>query len=168
MKVAGLVLATALALAVQTSIGRYIGSAAGVDLVLIVVVYAALSFGPVTGLLSGTVAGLVQDAMSTGIVGVGGLAKTVVGFLVGVVGSQFIVAHPLPRFVVFAAASAVHAVIFIGVYALLGARDLGDVYGRVALPALVNAVVGLLAFKLIDALPGGDERPRHAGGRLRR
>lgn len=167
MKVAGLVLATALALAVQTSIGRYVGAAAGVDLVLIVVVYAALAFGPVTGLLSGTIAGLVQDAMSTGIVGVGGLAKTVVGFLVGIIGSQFIVAHPLPRFVVFFGASLSHAALFIGVYAVLGVRDFGDPYWRIGLPALVNAMVGLLVFKAIDSLPGAEER-RHANTRLRR
>ena len=74
MKAAGLVLATALALAVQTFIGRLFGGNTGVDLVLVVVVFAALSFGPVTGLLTGTVAGLVQDAMATGIIGVGGLA----------------------------------------------------------------------------------------------
>lgn len=167
MKVAGLVLATALALAVQTSIGRYVGAAAGVDLVLIVVVYAALSFGPVTGLLGGTIAGLVQDAMATGIIGVGGLAKTVVGFFVGIIGTQFIVAHPLPRFVVFFGASLVHAALFIGVYAVLGARDFGDPYRRIALPALVNAIVGLLVFKIVDALPGAGER-RHASTRIRR
>lgn len=168
MKVAGLVLATALALAVQTSVARYFASATGVDLVLIVVVYAALSFGPVTGLLMGTIVGLAQDAMSTGIVGVGGLAKTVVGFLAGIIGTQFIVVHPLPRFVVFFAASLLHAALFVGVYALLGARDFGQMYGRAPLQALGNAVIGLLVFKVIDAMPGAEDRRRHAGTRMRR
>lgn len=167
MKVAGLVLATALALAVQSSIGRLVGSAAGLDFVLIVVVYSALTFGPVSGLLSGTIAGLVQDAMSTGIIGVGGLAKTVVGFAIGIVGTQFIVEHPLPRFVVFFGASLLHAVLFIGVYAVLGARDFGDPYRRIALPAAINAMVGLLVFKVVDSLPGAEER-RHASTRMRR
>lgn len=168
MKAAGLVLATAVALAIQTSLGRYVGNTAGVDLVLIVVIYAALSFGPVTGLFSGTVAGLAQDAMSTGIIGVGGLAKTVIGFLAGIIGTQFIVVHPLPRFVVFFAGSLVHAAIFIGVYALLGAREFEYVYGRLAVQALGNAMIGLLVFKVIDSLPGADERRRQAGSRLRR
>lgn len=167
MKVAGLVLATALALAVQSSLGRYVGAVAGLDFVLIVVVYAALTFGPVSGLLSGTIAGLVQDAMSTGIIGVGGLAKTVVGFVIGIIGAQFIVAHALPRFVVFFGASLLHAILFIGVYAVLGTRDFGDLYRRIALPALVNAMVGLLVFKVVDSLPGAEER-RHANTRMRR
>ena len=37
------------------------------------------------------VGGLAQDVLSGGIVGVSGLAKTVVGFLSGVVGTQLIV-----------------------------------------------------------------------------
>ena len=65
---------------------------AALDLVLVVVVYVALTMGPATGLLAGAVAGLVQDALSSGIIGIGGLAKTVVGFLIGLVGTQFIVA----------------------------------------------------------------------------
>jgi rod shape-determining protein MreD len=141
---------------------------AGVDLVLVVVVYAALTAGPVTGLLTGTVAGLLQDALSTGIIGVGGLAKTVVGFLTGVIGTQFIVTHPLPRFVVFFAASVVHAMLFIGVYELLGLRDFGAPYGRIAAQAFGNAVIGLVAFKLGEMLPGAVERRRGAGMRIRR
>ena len=52
-----------------------------IDLVLIVVVYVALKSGRSTGMLAGTVAGLIQDALSSGILGIGGLAKTLVGFL---------------------------------------------------------------------------------------
>ena len=69
-----------------------------IDLVLIVVVYIAIKSGPSTGLVAGTVAGLIQDALSSGILGIGGLAKTIVGFLAGVLGTQFIVTAPLPRF----------------------------------------------------------------------
>ena len=69
--------ATALALALQTTLARFlVRGTVGVDLVLVVVVYAALSSGPVTGLLTGTFAGLLQDALSSGIIGIGGLAKT--------------------------------------------------------------------------------------------
>ena len=33
---------------------------------------------------TGTIAGLVQDALSTGVIGIGGLAKTIVGFGTGI------------------------------------------------------------------------------------
>ena len=35
---------------------------------------------PVTGMLAGTVGGLAQDALAGGIVGIGGMSKTIVGF----------------------------------------------------------------------------------------
>src|SRR5215831_8397404 len=102
MRAVRIILAVALALALQTTLGRFlVRGTVAVDLVLVAVVYVALTSGPVTGLLTGTFAGLVQDALSSGIIGVGGLAKTVVGFLAGVIGTQFIVTHSLPRFVVF-------------------------------------------------------------------
>ena len=92
MKAARVCGAIALALALQTTMaGFVIGGGTRVDLVLVVVVYVALTSGSVTGLWTGTVGGIAQDALSGGIVGVGGLAKTIVGFLVGVIGSQFIV-----------------------------------------------------------------------------
>ena len=82
MKAAWVVLAVSLALVLQTqtTLNRFmVRGAVVVDLVLVVVVYVALTSGPVTGLLSGTVAGLIQDALSSGVVGVGGLAKTTCG-----------------------------------------------------------------------------------------
>lgn len=169
MKAAGIVLAIALSLALQTTLARLVvrGSMA-VDLVLVVVVYVALTSGPVTGLLTGTVAGLLQDALSTGVIGIGGLAKTIVGFLAGVIGSQFIVSQSVPRFVVFFGATVLHAVVFMGLYAVLDLRHFGTPYTAVATQAAVNAVVGVVAFQLVELLPGAVERRRADRTRLRR
>jgi rod shape-determining protein MreD len=170
VKFAGVVLATALAIALQTTLARFvISGTVAVDLVLVVVVYAALAAGPVTGLLAGTFAGLVQDTMSTGeLVGIGGLAKTIVGFLAGVVGTQFIVTQPLPRFVVFFGSTLLHAVVFMGLYEVLGIREFGTPYAAVTGQALGNAVVGVIAFQLAELLPGAVERRRMGRSRLRR
>ena len=169
MKAARAVLAAALALALQTTLARvFLRGTDAVDFVLVVVVYAALTGGPITGLLTGTFAGLVQDTLSTGVVGIGGLAKTVVGFLSGVVGTQFIVAQPVPRFVVFFVATIVHAVVFYGLYILLDLRQFRPAYAAVAGQALGNAVVGVVAFQLVELLPGAIERRRAARTRIRR
>jgi rod shape-determining protein MreD len=171
VKVAGVILATALAIALQTTLARFVvrGTVA-VDLVLVVVIYAALASGPVTGLLTGTFAGLVQDALSsaTGVIGIGGLAKTVVGFLAGIIGTQFIVVQPLPRFVVFFAATIAHAAIFIGLYVLLGLREFGTPYTAVLGQALGNAIVGVVAFQVAELLPGAVDRRKLTRTRLRR
>ena len=169
MKVAGIALAIALALALQTTIARFlVRGTVAVDLVLVAVVYVALTSGPVAGLLTGSVAGLVQDALASGVIGIGGLAKTVVGFLAGVIGTQFIVAQPLPRFVVFLGATALHAAIFMGLYALLDLRHFGTPYAVVSGQAVGNAIVGVLVFQLVELLPGAMERRKMQRTRLRR
>jgi rod shape-determining protein MreD len=168
MRVAWVVVGTVAALALQTTISRFISGTVAVDLVLVVVVYAALTSGPVTGLLTGTFAGLVQDALSIGVIGMGGLAKTVVGFLAGIVGTQFIVAQAPSRFVVFFAATVLHAVLFMGLYELLGLRDFGTPYATVLEQAFGNAVVGVVAFQVLELLPGAVERRRLTRARPRR
>jgi len=169
VKAAGAILAVAVALAVQTTLARFLvrGSVA-VDLVLVAVVYVALTAGPVTGMLTGTFAGLVQDALSSGVIGIGGLAKTIVGFLAGIIGTQFIVAQPLPRFVVFFSTTILHAVIFMGLYVLLDVRHFGTPYAAALGQAVGNAVVGVVAFQLVELLPGAMERRRASRTRLRR
>jgi rod shape-determining protein MreD len=170
MKAAGVILAIVAALVLQTTLSRFIARApVAIDLVLVVVVYVALVSGPVTGLLAGTAAGLAQDALSSGnVIGIGGLAKTLVGFLAGIIGTQFIVAQPFSRFVVFFAATLLHNVVFIGVYVVLDLRQFGTPYAAVAGQAVGNAVVGVVAFQLVELLPGVVERRRSQRARIRR
>ena len=169
MKAAGVILAIALALALQSTLAPFvIRGTVAVDLVLVAVVYVGLTSGPVTGLLAGTFAGLVQDALTSGVIGIGGLAKTIVGFLAGIVGTQFIVVQPLPRFVVFFSATLLHALIFFGLYVLLDLRQFGTSYAAITGQAIGNAVTGVLAFQLVELLPGAVERRRMSKSRIRR
>ncbi len=167
MKAAWVVLATAAAIAIQTTVDRWLAAGA-VDLVLVVVVYNALASGRLTGLVAGSFAGLVQDVLSGGVLGMAGLSKTVVGYLSGIVGTQFIVTHSASRFVVFFLATVLNAVIFMGLYQLLGLRHFGAPFAAVAVQGVGNAVVGVLAFKVIEVLPGAVERRRAARRGIRR
>lgn len=161
MKAAGVLIAIALALALQTTLARFVvGGTAALDLVLVVVVYVALTTGPVTGLLAGSVAGIIQDALSSGVIGIGGLAKSIVGFVAGVIGQQFIVTAALPRFVMFLGATALHAAVFMGLYVVLELREFPAPWAAIASQAVVNAAVGMIAFTIIESLPGFVERRR--------
>lgn len=163
----GLMLVAALAAAVvlQTTLaGFLVPGALTVDVVLVVVVYVALTSGPVAGLLAGTVGGLVQDALSSGILGMGGLTKTLVGFLVGRFGTQLIVTAMMPRFLVFAAASAAHAGLFMGAYTLLGLRSFPNPLATVALQAVGNGVLGVVGFQVAEWLPQMLDRRRSGRG----
>jgi rod shape-determining protein MreD len=169
VRAAGVILAVVMSLALQTTLARFfVRGAYAVDLVLVAVIYVALTSGPATGLLAGTFAGLVQDALSTSVIGIGGLANTIVGFLAGVVGTQFIVSQPLPRFVVFFGASVLHAAVFMGLYVLLDLRHVDAPYAAVAGQAAANALIGVVAFQVVELLPGAVERRRAAKTRLRR
>ena len=166
MKGVGILLALVGALALQTTIsGLTFGGARMVNMVVVAVIFLALMFGPVTGLFAGTVGGLAQDALSGGIIGIGGLAKTVIGFLAGLLGAQFIVAQALPRFVMFVAATAVHELCFHGLYALVEARPFRLQYSAIFTQAAINAVVGLTAFFVTERGPGLLQRRRARRGR---
>jgi rod shape-determining protein MreD len=155
----------ALALALQTTLARFVvGGTAPIDLVLVAVVYIALTSGPVSGMLAGSVAGLIQDSLSTGVVGIGGLAKATVGFVVGVLGQQFIVTAALPRLVMFVGASVGYQLVFMGIYTLLQQRSFPSPWKAMATQALGNAVVGMIVFTIVEAFPGVMER-RRAGRR---
>ena len=161
MKAAGVVVAIALALALQTSLARFlVGGTAALDLVLVIVVYVALTSGPVTGMLAGSAAGIIQDALSSGTIGIGGLAKAIVGFAAGVVGQQFIVTAAFPRFVMFIVATLVHSALFMGMYVLLGLKEFSSPWAAVFSQAIGNAVVGIVGFAIIESLPGAMERRR--------
>lgn len=168
MRSAAAVAAILIAIALQTTLASLVfRGGTRIDLVLIVVVFVAIKSGPVTGLLAGTVAGLIQDALSSGILGIGGMAKTIVGFLSGVLGTQFIVTAPLPRFMLLLVATALHAAIFMGLYTVLNLRQFPSPYPSIIGQAFGNAFVGVIAFQLIEWFPGFVDR-RRAGRFLKR
>jgi rod shape-determining protein MreD len=161
VKALGVFVAIALALALQTTLARFVvGGSAAVDLVLVAVVAIALTIGPVGGMLAGSAAGLIQDSLSSGVVGIGSLAKTIVGFLAGAFGQQFIVTAALPRLVIFIAATVLHGAVFMGLYYMLGLRVFPSPWKPMAAQALTNALVGIVAFGIIESLPGIVERRR--------
>lgn len=169
MKTTHILVWLALALLVQTTLVPLVaGGGAPVDLVLVVVVFAALNRGPVAGLWIGTVAGLLQDALSGGIIGVSGLTKTIIGALVGVAGSRFLLGTVWHRLAVLIGASFVHAFCYLGIYALIGPNGPAGPFGIVAIQAAVNALVGAVVPLVAGAAPGVSDRLRQGRNPLRR
>jgi len=154
MKTAVVIAALAASLLLQSTIaGMSFAAGSRVNLVLVAVIYVSLAYGAVTGLLAGCAAGLVQDAIAGGIVGIGGLSKTIVGFFVGVLGAQFIVTTPFPRFLMFVGASLVHELCFQALYALVESRGIRFQLSGAMIQALVNGAVGIAAFLLVERGP---------------
>jgi rod shape-determining protein MreD len=164
VRTVGVLAALGLAIVLQATLsGMWMSAGTRVNFVLVAVIYVALAFGAVSGLLAGTAGGLAQDALAGGLVGVGGLSKTLVGFFVGVLGAQFIVSQPVPRFVMFVGATFAHELIFQALYSLIESRAFTVQFSALLIQALVNAAVGVLAFQLVEGAPGILQRRQSRG-----
>lgn len=159
MKALGVLAGLAVALLIQTTLsGISFQAGTRVNFMIVAVVFIALLLGAVPGLLAGMVGGLAQDAVAGGIVGIGGISKTVIGFLAGVLGAQFIVTQPLPRFLLFVGATFLHELCFQGLYALAEAHAVRFHYREVLMQSAINGLVGITAFYLVESAPGAMQR----------
>ena len=164
MKTTSVLATIGVALVLQVTLARYtVGGRWTFDLVLVGVIYAALYWGAAAGIAAGTVGGLVQDALSHGTLGVDGLAKTVVGFAAGILGSQFVVSKTGPRLVLVAGATIVHRGLLLVLDGLIDQRWPGVPWLATLGEVGLNGVAGLVAFQLTERLPGAWDR--HRSGR---
>ena len=155
MKVAGVAAVIIGAVALQMAFARFtVGGRWSVDLVLVAVAFIALRWGPGAGVIGGTIGGLTQDALAGGTIGVGGLAKTIVGFFVGVIGSQFIVARPAPRMIVVAGASIANRLLVQAIVSAIALSWAGVRWQVLLTETGLNALCGFILFQSIETVPG--------------
>ncbi len=125
------------------------------ELPLLVTVYFGLSRrNPAAGLLLGMVIGLLQDALGSGRspIGLYGIAKTFVGFAASSIGSRLDTEHPISRFLlVFGFFHFQQAVIAVTKRLLL-AQPEPFVTKTLLIASLVNAVIAVGVFPLLDRL----------------
>lgn len=161
MKGPTVILAMVAAVLVQAVLARYTGGGGWTfDVVLVSVIYVALQRGPVVGCVCGTVGGLAADLLSGGIVGVGGLTKTVLGFLAGQVGTQFVIARPSARMVIVAVCTVLHRLAVACLYGLIDQRWPGVAWTAMLVEAGVNALAVLAIFHVTTTVPGVLSRRR--------
>lgn len=161
MKFTSVVLTVLIAVVLQVTLARYtVGGRVVFDLVLVGVVYAALQWGPVAGMLAGTIGGLLQDTLAGEIVGVGGLAKTLVGCVAGVVGTQFVLARPHARALIVMVASLGHRLILLALSGVIDQHWPGVAWGAMLAEVGINGVAAFLAFYMTGTLPGVMTRQR--------
>jgi len=150
-----IVIATALALFIQTAVPVYLSRAAILDLPLIITVYFGLSRrNPSTGLLLGAGIGLLQDSLSGPTVPLGlyGIAKTIIGYLASSIGARLDTEHPAARFALTGLFFVVHQGVIVLTRRLLLAQPEPWFTVRLLVAAAVNAVVAVFLFMLLDRL----------------
>jgi rod shape-determining protein MreD len=118
------------------------------DAFLVVLVYSALAGGETRAMVTGAAAGWVQDVAFGGrVMGLAGLSKVLVGFVVGTAAGRFQLGDPLTRFLVLALATGLDSLLVLGLARAFGVPVFGlDGPGHLA-RCLVTAALGLVAIQ---------------------
>ncbi len=145
---------TIVALVLQAFLPIYLRRAQDyLELPLLVTLYFGLSRrNPASGLLLGTVIGLLQDSLSRLPIGLYGIAKTFVGFAASSIGSRIDVEHPLSRFLLTFAFFHFHHAVYAITKRLLLAQPEPYLSATLLVASVVNAVIALALFPLLDRL----------------
>lgn len=123
------------------------------DLPLLVTIFFAMARrNPVTGLLTGSVIGLLQDSLTHQYIGIYGIAKTLVGYGASSLGVKLDVENVGSRFLVILFFYVVHEITYFVVGRGLVALTLQWSWGHELWSALANAVLGVFLFALMDRL----------------
>jgi rod shape-determining protein MreD len=147
--------ATLLALMFQAFVPVYFAKAAMIDLPLLITIYFGLSRrNPSTGLLLGMVIGLLQDSLSGPTVPLGlyGIAKTAIGYLASSIGARLDTEHPAARFALTIIFFGLHQGIVLLTRRILLAQSSVWFTMHLAAAAVVNAIVAVFLFALLDHL----------------
>jgi rod shape-determining protein MreD len=148
-----ILLSVIFALLLQSFLPVYLTRTSILDLPLLITIYFGLSRrNPSSGLLLGTLIGLLQDSLSKTPLGLFGIAKTIIGYLASSIGARLDTEHPAARFALTAAFFVLHQGIVVLVQRLLLAQPQQWFNMRLLVACLVNSIVGILLYFLLDRL----------------
>jgi len=116
----------------------------------VTIFFAISRRNPITGLGTGCLIGLVQDALTQHPIGVNGIAKTVVGFLASSLGVKIDVEQPGSRFLLIYFFYLLHQLIYFGIMRGLANEPLIWRWGHQLLGALLDSLIGVVLFILLD------------------
>jgi rod shape-determining protein MreD len=148
-------IATLFALVIQAWFPLRFARATLLDFPLLVTIYFGLSRrNPSTGLLLGMAIGLFQDSLSGPTVPLGlyGIAKTIIGYLASSIGARLDTEHPAARFALTAVFFIAHQGLVFLTRRILLAQPEPWFNLHLFLAALVNALVAVFVFILLDRL----------------
>lgn len=146
-------LALLLAAVGQTLLSRYLPAVGrSVDLYTVLVLSYAVSRRRVAVMFMGTSAGLVEDLLTHTMLGVNAFKKTLVGYLMGALGTFFMLNQPLPRFGILFLATLLEALTEVGLVLVLGRNPVPPAAGDLIRLGLGNGLAGILLYWLVKKL----------------
>jgi len=156
-----IVIAIILAVVIQVAVPTVTGSTRFnyVDLPLIITVYFSLRRSQLLGMVTGMASGLMQDALSHSYMGIGGLTKTIIGYIIATISIRVELDNFLMRLLTLGIAGGINSLLFIGINKVVGVPEFVEMQNRVmwktvGIQAGVNLVVGFFIFVILDKLVG--------------
>jgi rod shape-determining protein MreD len=140
-------------LVLQAWLPRVVGRYDWFDLPLVVTVYFALGRrSPIQGTIMGAGMGLFEDALSHHVIGVNGIAKTVVGFLAASVGIRIEVENHIVRLLLTFALSMLSSAIYFFTYRFLLGLALEWSWLTELFRVVGNSLIAIVLFPVLDRL----------------
>lgn len=139
------------AIALQSFVTLHFSRFSILDLPLLVTIYfAILSRSPITATLMGTFVGLAQDGLTHRPVGVNGIANAIIGYAAASLGTRIDIENHLARLLLCFLFTFLYGAIFNVITARVLALGVDWSWVHELIRAVVNAVVGVVLFALLD------------------
>src|SRR6185312_10235311 len=142
----------AVAIILQLSLRAVWPPLAYIDFPLVVVVYIALQRDAWQALVVGTLAGLIVDAASGGLIGAGGFSKTLTAYMIYLAATRINLENPLLRIPVLAAGAIMDAAIYVFWHRSLGYPPLVPFVQTLSYSLIGTTIVGTLVFYVLDTI----------------
>jgi len=148
MKFLTVIAVLAVCLAIQTGLGRVWPDAPRyVDVMMVPVVWYAIAGSQRSGMLVGCATGLVQDAwFQAGAFGISGFKKTLIGWVLGGLGSRFDLNSTPSRFVFGAVATLSDSLLDLGLRQLLDQSSAAPRPLEILIKAILTGILVVVAF----------------------
>jgi rod shape-determining protein MreD len=140
------------AIILQVLLPRLIPALAILDLPLVVTLFFAVSRrSPIAGTVTGGTIGLLQDLLSSQLIGVNGMAKSVIGYAAASLGSRIDVDNSATRgLLTFGFSLLQSGLLYLIERHLLGFRGFRILWLHELLRAVANTAVGVPVYLLLD------------------
>ncbi|HEX5889779.1 MAG TPA: rod shape-determining protein MreD [Pyrinomonadaceae bacterium] len=165
LKIAAVLL---ISIVLQLSLREVWRPLAYIDFPLIVVVYIALQREAWQALVVGTLAGLIVDARSGGLIGAGGFSKTLTAYIIFFAATKVNLENPLLRIPVLAAATVLDSAIYVFWHRVLGYAPGVPFVQTLSYKLIATTVVGTLVLYVLDSVKSGESAQRRQFATRRR
>ena len=142
----------AISIVLQLSLRELWAPLSYIDFPLVVVVYIALQRDAWQALLVGTLAGIIVDAASGGLIGAGGFSKTLTAYLVFAAATRVNLENPLLRIPVLATATVLDSSVYIFLHRMMGYPPMVPLTQTMAYRLIATTVVGTVVLYMLDSV----------------